>query len=400
MKPSLLALLPRRSPLLLPFFVPTFFTMLAWGVQDPVLPLFVRTFTDTYSLVGLVVAGHSLGMLAGSLPGGMLLRAFGRRRTLLAGLALAALGSLASGLAWSAGSLFVFRLIFGLGSSVFFVSSHAFITEEVPLNRRGQTMALYGGVFRLGGFLGPLAGGALAQAAGLRLPFWVVAGLYLAALVIILAYMPEKTYAAPAGGLSGRSSLHQIGQTAWRYRRIFGIVGSGQILAQVVRSSPRLVITLYGADVLGLEVGQVGFLISIGAVLDMFMFLAAGWLMDNYGRKYAIVPSFVLMGAGLCLVPLASSFWGLAFAALVIGFGNGIGSGTMLTLGADLAPPEERAEFLGVWRLIGDIGSALGPMAAGSVGEALALGPAALVMALSGFAAGAVFLFFVPETKK
>jgi sugar phosphate permease len=84
----------------------------------------------------------------------------------------------------------------------------------------------------------------------------------------------------------------------------------------------------------------------------------------------------------------------------MIGFGNGLGSGTMLTLGADLAPAEARGEFLGMWRLIGDLGFTLGPSIAGVVAGALTLPTAALVMGSSGVVASMIFLFLVPETNK
>ncbi|MEK8227718.1 hypothetical protein NKG05_18855 [Oerskovia sp. M15] len=60
-----------------------------------------------------------------------------------------------------------------------------------------------------------------------------------------------------------------------------------------------------------------------------------------------------------------------------MGFGNGIGSGILMTLGADVAPPDVRAQFLGIWRLFQDsgprsalvvsAGAALGSLAGGIV---------------------------------
>jgi MFS family permease len=122
--------------------------------------------------------------------------------------------------------------------------------------------------------------------------------------------------------------------------------------------------------------------------------------MDRWGRKYAIVPSFLVQGIGLALIPLTSGFLGLAAVGGLIGFGNGLGSGTMMTLGADLAPAAARGEFLGMWRLIGDLGFTLGPSIAGAVAAALALPAAALVMGSSGVVASTIFLFLVPETNK
>ena len=122
--------------------------------------------------------------------------------------------------------------------------------------------------------------------------------------------------------------------------------------------------------------------------------------MDRLGRKWAIVPSFLIQALGMSLVPLTGSFLGLLLAATLIGFGNGFSSGSMMTLGADLAPENARGEFLGVWRLIGDVGSSGGPLIVGSIADAFALPVTALLMAGAGLMAGAVFGLLVPETLK
>ena len=66
----------------------------------------------------------------------------------------------------------------------------------------------------------------------------------------------------------------------------------------------------------------------------------------------------------------------------LIGFGNGLGSGTMLTLGADLAPPkgEGMGAFLGLWRLIGDAGHTSAPIIVGTIADALSLVPSIYVI--------------------
>lgn len=73
--------------------------------------------------------------------------------------------------------------------------------------------------------------------------------------------------------------------------------------------------------------------------------------------------------------------------------------GTMMTLGADLAPPGATGEFLGVWRLVGDTGGALGPIVVGAVAAALGLAGGAWVLAAIGVAAAAVLGTLVRETK-
>ena len=108
---------------------------------------------------------------------------------------------------------------------------------------------------------------------------------------------------------------------------------------------------------------------SLASAIDMAMFYPAGLIQDRFGRKFASVPSFAIMAAGLALIPLTGDFLGFLAAACLSGFGNGIGSGTMMTLGADLAPRGATGPFLGLWHLIGDIGSTGGPVAGGRYGR-------------------------------
>ena len=166
----------------------------------------------------------------------------------------------------------------------------------------------------------------------------------------------------------------------------------------MIRASRQVLIPLYGANTLGLELQAVGLIMSLSSFIDLSMFYPAGVLMDRLGRKYAIVPCFFLQAVGMAVLPLTTSAAGLLVAAAVIGLGNGLGSGTMMTLGADLAPKEALGEFLGVWRLIGDGGSMGAPLAVGAIADLLSLSTAALVMAGVGGAAVAVFAFKVPET--
>jgi MFS family permease len=174
--------------------------------------------------------------------------------------------------------------------------------------------------------------------------------------------------------------------------------GLGHYLMQMVRAGPAVVIPLYGSTVLGLGVEQIGLIFGAASAIDMTLFYPTGIIMDRFGRKWAIVPSALIMGIGLAVIPFTTSFIGLMLAAMLNGFGNGLGSGVMLTLGADLAPPETRGEFIGLWSLIGDAGVTSGPVAIGAVADVLALQPAIWAIAAVGLGAGLVFGRYVPET--
>ncbi|MGH2614641.1 MAG: MFS transporter, partial [Thermomicrobiales bacterium] len=172
-----------------------------------------------------------------------------------------------------------------------------------------------------------------------------------------------------------------------------------QTLGQMIRAGRFLIIPLWGAQQLGLDAAQVGIIVTAGAILDVSMFVPAGMLMDRFGRKVAAVPSFSLMALGIGLIPFTRDFLTLLLVAMLIGFGNGLGAGLMMTLGADLAPPGAVGEFLGIWRLIGDVGAAAGPLVVGIVAAAVGLSGGAWVLSLAGWLAVITLAALVRETR-
>jgi MFS family permease len=260
---------------------------------------------------------------------------------------------------------------------------------------------------RIGRFVGPMLGGVVAAAYGLPatfLAYGLVGLLALAVMALFVRRAPRADPRAdPRDAPGEQAPAHHKGSVWALFRshgRVLASAGMGQLFAQTIRAGRSAVIPLYAADVIGLDVQQIALIVSLSSAIDMSLFPLAGLLMDRLGRKYAIVPSFAVQALAMALVPLAGSFAGLLGVTLLLGFGNGLGSGTMMTLGADLSPPESRDEFLGLWRLIGDVGHAAGPYAVGQVADWVALPVSALVMSGAGLLAALVFALLVPETMK
>ena len=99
----------------------------------------------------------------------------------------------------------------------------------------------------------------------------------------------------------------------------------------------------------------------------MLLFYPAGKVMDRYGRMWVAVPAMLLMGLGLIAVPFTSGIVTFALAAALMGLGNGMSSGLVMVLGADASPNVGRASFLGVFRLLADLGLGAGPLLLGGV---------------------------------
>jgi MFS family permease len=387
-----------RHPLFLPFYLPSLLYSVAQGLLIPTLPLYAAGFDVSYSLVGLVLAGDSLGTMMGDVPAGVLLRKLGVKRAMLLGLGLIGLTTAALFLAGSVAQVFALRLLAGLGNGAYRVARHAYVAEATANGNRGRALAAFGGVMRTGNFIGPAIGGLVATVFGLRVPFLLFGAASALAALAVLRFLHTR-YPAPVIVQSRAASLggHLLATLRAQYRTL-AAAGTGQLFAQMVRSGRRVIIPLYAAEVIGLDAQAIGLIMSIAAAVELTMVYPAGLVMDQLGRKFAIVPCFFVQAVGLVLVPFTGGFASLLFAASVAGFGNGLGSGTMMTLGADLAPKNARGEFLGMWNLIGDLGGTGGPVVAGVVADILVLPAAALALASAGFAAATVFARFVPET--
>ena len=388
----------RVSPLLLAVYIPTAILSLCDGLLVPTLPLFVASFEVSLATVGLALAGEAVGMLLADLPAGWLLGRIPPKAAMLAGGSLVAVAVLLTAIAPTLTLVVMLRVVAGAGLALFSLSRHAYLAHATRSADRGRAIAIYGGINRLGVFIGPAVGGALAALLGLRAPFLLYALLVLVALLMVVLFIPSE---ADIGTRRTGAADRTVQRPREALRRSSGKLanaGFGHILGQAVRAGRRVLIPLYAAQVLGLDVAMVGVIVSVSGLVDMLMFYPAGWLMDRRGRKHAIVPCFIVMGLGLALVPLASGFWMLLLAGIVVGIGNGLGSGTMMTLGADLAPREAMGEFLGIWRMIGDVGLVGGPVLIGAVAQSMSLGSSASAVAGLSLAAALWFAKRVPET--
>jgi MFS family permease len=119
--------------------------------------------------------------------------------------------------------------------------------------------------------------------------------------------------------------------------------------------------------------------------------------MDLYGRRWVAVPCVIIMGISFVLMPLTHAAVTLALTAMIMGFGNGIGSGIVMTLAADISPAVGRPTFLGIWRELADAGAGVGPVILSAVTAVAGLGLGIIASGMVGFAAAAALWVWIPR---
>ncbi len=201
--------------------------------------------------------------------------------------------------------------------------------------------------------------------------------------------------ASDGGAAPPASTLRQVTAS---HAGVFLSVGFGILLLSALRASRQVVIPLW-ADHLGMDATHASLIYGLSGAIDMLVFYPAGKLMDRKGRQWVAVPSTLIMGVALVIIPFTSGFFPLLLAALLIGFGNGISSGLIMTLGADFSPDNGRSHFLGVWRFIADSGATGGPVLLSALTAAVSLAAGVWATGVLGFAAAAVFAIAIPRLK-
>jgi MFS transporter, DHA1 family, multidrug resistance protein len=124
----------------------------------------------------------------------------------------------------------------------------------------------------------------------------------------------------------------------------------------------------------------------------------AGWLSDLVGRKAVIVPATILTGASMLLFCFPSSYLWFVAACIVWGVASSVGGAAPAAYVVDSAPPGMNAAAMGLFRMTGDAGYVLGPLALGLLADIFGPIPALLAAAALLVLVGVAFAVMAPET--
>jgi len=342
----------------IPAFGPSLLFGLGEGAILPIVPLMARDLGASVSMAAFIVTLISLGSLLNNVPASLITMRWGERGAIIAAGLWSALGM---ALAVFTHHLALFGagcFMVGMSQAVYNLARQSYLTEAVPAVYRARALSTLGGVMRIGMFIGPfLAAGAI-HAFGVSAAFAVgIAGVLCAAAVG--ARLPDLEAPPHPAGHAAPAPV-TLRTILAGHRHVFLTLGLGVMLVSAVRSSRQAVIPLW-ADHLALAPAAASLIYGLSGGVEMLLFYPAGRVMDLKGRRWVAVPSMVTIGVAMLLMPWTTGLMSLLLAAMAVGIGNGIGSGLIMTLGADHAPRHGRAYFLGVWRFLSDVGGSCGP---------------------------------------
>jgi len=364
--------------------------------QGAIAPVVVISATDlgaSPAMAALVVASAGLGQIVADIPAGTIVHRHGERPTMIGAAVLTVIALLGCIVAPNLAVFTLSIFVSGSGTAVWLLARQAYVTEVVPYHLRARAMSTLGGVFRIGLFIGPFIGGAVVHFTGL----WGAYAVHIvAALVAAGVLFLVKDLSAGNEGNSAVPTRAPVGRMVRQQRSVFATLGVGVLVVSAVRAARQVVLPLWGQH-LGLSPAAISVIFGISGAIDMLFFYPAGKVMDRYGRAWVAIPSMTVLGVSLLLVPLAQTTVALLLIGLMMGVGNGMSSGLVMTLGADLAPPDQRPVFLGVWRVFSDSGNGVGPFVIAGVTAAATLGVGIAAMGAVGLLGAGWLGFWIPR---
>jgi len=353
----------------------TIMTVLDLTVVNVAIPTLGREFATSITAIQWVMTGYMLAFASMIPLAGWASERFGARRVWIASLLVFVTGSALCGLAWSIGSLIVFRVLQGLGAGLILPVGQTMLAQAAGPQRMGRAMSVIGVPMLLAPVLGPVLGGAIVEDWSWRWIFFLNLPIGAAAIVAARRLLPEArpqlgqrldlrglallspgvalllygfSEAGSAGGFERARTLASaalgaalVAAFVWHARargkaalidvslfarRGFATAATVNFLLPAALFGTLLLIPLYYQLVRHESPLQVGLLLvpqGVGAALAMPL---AGYLTDRIGARLVVVVGTVVAVVGTLAytqVGAETSYAYLAAALFVLGIGAG-----------------------------------------------------------------------------
>jgi DHA1 family tetracycline resistance protein-like MFS transporter len=338
---------------------------LGLGLLIPVGPRLVASFLGgdlvhaSYAFGFLTSLYAAMQFLFSPVVGGLSDR-FGRRPVILFSLLGAAASYLLSGFAPALWWLFVGRVISG-ATGASFSAAGAYIADITPPAKRAASFGLVGAVFGLGFILGPALGGLLGDF-GLRVPYFVAAGLNFLNMVYGVFVLPESLPRSERRPFSFAranplGSIRSLGRH--RIARRLTATTMCSFMAQWILQS---VWALYTQARYGWALHDVGLsLMVVGVATAIVQGLVVRAIVPRIGEQRALGVGLVLAIVGHAAIGLADRGSLLLLAIFPLALGGLAGPSVQALISREV-PPTEQGEMQGALNSLGGIAAIVGPL--------------------------------------
>jgi multidrug resistance protein len=398
--------------------VSCFITIEAAAFQAPAIPTIAHFFGISAGLSALIALVYYLGLVVFSPVFGRVADQYGRKRVLLAGLAMFSLSEFFAAAVPNFPLLILARFLQGLSVACILPVILSYIGYLFPQEKRGMPLGVMVFSMSLGATTGAVIGGLMIDYLGWRSVYWVSGILALLGLALVAWKVPETPrnqqpwrldwpgmlllLLSVGALLSVPTWISNFGFTSWQalLALVAGVGGFTVLWYTQQRSAspvldigilrqrnflvPGLIYLLflicYGGTIYSLaffvndrpggSASQVGLVNMFAYGSSMLAGLISGKLVDWFAEKTVIIAIVVLMFCGLFLyttIGLDTSIWVIGAIAMVLGLAQGMKGPAITKMALGSVPQEKMGSGSGLFSMMRDFGTPAGV----SVGLAL-----------------------------
>ena len=360
----------RRSSLLV-LFLTVFIDLIGFGMVIPFLSFYAREYGASGTTVGAVVGIYSIMQFFFAPIWGRLSDRIGRRPVLLISLTASCIGYFLFGFARSLFTLFVSRIIAGVGGANI-GTAQAYIADTTTTEERAKGMGLIGAAFGMGFILGPPLSGILSDVGihhgmpGNLLPGLVAGSLSLSALTLAFFVLGESK----RPDTKVRAGLPpQFDRRVWRelgHKRLLALIMLTLFLMLLSVAGMETSVTLHARDRFHFQQIDLSyFFLFMGVIVATIQGGLIGKLARAVGEKTLVSIGTASYTLGLALVPGVWRVPLLYLVAFLVSIGTGLCYPSLTSMVTKASPANEHGSMLGIATAVGSLARFIGPIAMG-----------------------------------
>jgi MFS family permease len=326
--------------------------------QLPTLPLYIRTLTQSFDEIGIIMGSFAIGLLITRAYLGRLADRKGRIYTMRIGLIVALVIPLCYTITPSIPLLILFRAVHGISIAAFASSYSALVADLAPIANRGEIIGYMTLVNPLGLAIGPAVGGFMYQTWGYQSLFvsaslWALAGLLLILQIDSQAEVSDRLDAVrtKTKGEFWSTFLNPRVRVPSTILLLIGLsFGTLSAFMPILMQQKNIAM-------------NAGFFYMAAAISGFAIRLPIGRLSDEWGRGLFISVGVAFYGWSMAIIYFASHEYDFLLSGILEGLGSGITIPAVVALLADRTVPQERGYIFGMTWIGFDVGIALaGPI--------------------------------------
>jgi MFS family permease len=356
---------------------PLFAFILAEELTRSFMPTYVKDLAvaipglSTEIVVGLPIALFMLIVAIGQPYLAAYSERVGHKRTMSIGAGIAAVGFVATALAYNVLDLLLWRSLCAVGYGMVFVAAQGIVLHQTAASNRAQGFAVFVAAIMVASVCGPSIGGILADNIGERWTFAISAVLALVSIPAI-RLLPDDTPQPKAGDTAARGSRLSDITSLMANRRFVTLTGLAAMPAKIILTGVCFYLVPLYMVTIGSSQAMAGRILMTYAVVMVLVTPLASALANTRERRECLVAAGLLVSGLGGVLMLASPGVSAVFAAVFfVGLGQALSITAQSALVSDHCQEQIRLAgehtVYGVYRLLERCGNALGPLIAGGL---------------------------------